>query len=96
MGFATWKRTAEKKPAIIHPFFFAVFPIVALFAYNARTIPIPIGEMALPAGFSFAGTLVLFFSFKFLIRNADKAGGLVSLFLLWVFPSGPLTKPIHP
>ena len=85
-----------KKPAIIHPFFFAVFPIVALFAYNARTIPIPIGEMAFPAGLSFAGTLVLFFFFKFLIRNGDKAGVLVSLFLFWFFSFGHVMGILNP
>ena len=85
-----------KKPTIIHPFFFALFPIAALFAYNARTIPIPPGEMAFPAGFSFAGTLVLFFSFKFLIRNGDKAGVLVSLFLFWFFSFGHVMGMLNP
>jgi hypothetical protein len=50
-----------KNPAIIHSFFFAVFPVVALYAYNARMIPISIREIALPAGLSFANTLVMFF-----------------------------------
>ena len=85
-----------KKPAIMHPFFFAVFPIVALYAYNARTIPISIGEMALPAGISFAGTLVMFFFFKFLIRNGNKAGGLVFLFLFWFYSFGHVLGILDP
>ena len=85
-----------KKPAVIHPFCFAVFPILALFVYNARTISIPIGEMALPSGLSLAGTLVLFFSFRFLIRNGDKAGVLVSLFLFWFFSFGHVMGILNP
>lgn len=85
-----------KKPTIFHPYIFAVFPIAALFAHNARTLSIPIGETAFPAGLSLAGTLVLFFSLKFLIRNGDKAGALVSLFLFWFFSFGHVTGILNP
>ena len=85
-----------KKSTILHPFVLAVFPIVALFAHNARTISIPIGEMALPAGLSLAGTLALFFPLKFLIRNGDKAGVLVSRFLFWFFSFGHIIGILNP
>ena len=85
-----------KKPAIIHPFLFAVFPIVALFTYNARTIPIPIREIALPVILSLASTLVLFFFFRLLTRNGEKAGALISLLLFWFYSFGHVLGMLNP
>lgn len=52
--------------------------------------------MAFPACLSLAGTLVLFFSFKLLIKNGDKAGVLVSLFLFWFFSFGHVLGILNP
>ena len=47
---------ARKKAAVLHPFLFSLFPILALYAHNVRSIPIPLKELAGPlASFNHGG-----------------------------------------
>ncbi len=52
-----------KKAWVIHPFFFSLFPILALYAHNVRSLPIPFVEVAGPLAVSVAGA-GLFFSYS--------------------------------
>ena len=77
-----------KKHIVIHPFLFAAFPVVSLFAHNigqtyAREIIAPI---AVTMGFALASWGLL----SLLLKDKDKAGLVVSLFLLLVFSYGHL------
>ncbi len=79
---------AVKKHIVIHPLLFAAFPVVSLFAHNigqtyAREIIAPI---AVTMGFALAAWGLL----SLLLKDKDKAGLIVSLFLLLSFSYGHL------
>lgn len=77
-----------KRAPVIHPFLFSLFPILALYAYNIRSIPVPLGELAGPLAASLASAVVLFLAFRVALKNPAKAGLLVSLLLLWFLSFG--------
>jgi hypothetical protein len=84
-----------KKPPIIHPFLFALFPILALYTYNAGVIPISFEELALPIALALAVSLVLYLVLRLLLKNAYKAGLLTSLFMIWFFSYGHITSNLR-
>jgi len=77
-----------KKAPVFHPFLFSLFPILALYAYNIKSIPVPLGELAGPLLVSFVCAVVLFLAFRIALKNPAKAGLLVSLLLLWFLSFG--------
>jgi hypothetical protein len=77
-----------KKALVVHPFLFSLFPILALYAYNIKSIPVPLGEPAGPLAASLACAVVLFLAFRVALKNPAKAGLLVSLLLLWFLSFG--------
>jgi len=79
---------------IIHPFLLALFPILALYAYNIRSIPIPAGELAGPLAVSLAAAVVLFSVLKVVLKNARKSGLIVSLILGWFFSFGHIADRV--
>ncbi len=82
--------TKTKDKLIIHPFLFALFPILAIFAHNIYLVDL--AEVILPLSISliFAG---LFYSFlKFFLKDKQKTGLIVSLFLFMFFSFGYLRK----
>jgi hypothetical protein len=83
-----------KRERVIHPFFFSLFPALALYAHNIRTLPIPLSELAGPLAFSLAGSGLLFLLLRAAIKDASKSGLLVSLLLLWFFSFGHVAGPV--
>ncbi len=75
-----------KKPFVIYPFLFAVFPTLALYAHN-------IGELSLssvwaPLAISFGFTLLLFTLSWLLFRSPIKAGVITLVFVIIFFADG--------
>lgn len=75
-----------KKPFVVHPILFAIYPVVFLFSYNVKeTSP---GEVVLPllllAGISILMWLVL----GFIIRDKEKSAIIVSLAFVLFFSYG--------
>jgi len=77
-----------KKAWVIHPFFFSLFPILALYAHNIRSLPIPFRELAGPLAVSAAGAGLLFILLRAILKNTSRAGMSASLLLLWFFSFG--------
>ena len=79
-----------KRAAVLHPFLFSLFPILALYAHNIKSIPVPLKELAVPMALSLAATAVLFLLFSAVFRPPAKAGFVASLVVLWVLSFGHL------
>lgn len=79
-----------KRPRPFHPFLFALFPILALYAYNIRSIPLSSGELAGPVLGSLFGTGLLFLAFSAALRAPAKAGIAASIVVLWFLSFGHL------
>jgi hypothetical protein len=77
-----------KRAFVVHPFLFPLFPILALYAYNIKSIPVPLGELAGPLLVSSVCAVVLFLALRLALKNPAKAGLLVSLLLLWFLSFG--------
>jgi len=78
-----------KKPALLeripfHPFFMAVYPVIFLLSFNIKETLV--GSVLQPVLLSLAGSLIVFFGLKFLLKNTLKAGFITS-FLLFIFYS---------
>ena len=83
-----------KRAPILHPFFFALFPILALYAHNIRSIPVPLKELARPLFVSLACAIALFVLLRAIIKDPAKAGLIVSLFALWFLSFGHLAGQV--
>ncbi len=79
-----------KRPPVLHPFLFALFPILALYAHNIRSIPVPLKEAAGPLALSLAAAAVLFLALAAAFRSPAKAGLAVSIIVLWLLSFGHL------
>lgn len=79
-----------KRPPLLHPFLFALFPILALYAHNVKSIPIPLGELAAPLAVSLAGAAALVAGLAAVTKDAAKAGAGATLILLWFLSYGHL------
>lgn len=75
-----------KKLLVIHPFLFAVFPVLFIFAHNIDEVPPT--DLLLPISVISIGTLVLFFSLRLIIKNYNKIGIITSCFLILFFSYG--------
>jgi len=71
-----------RSPLVIHPFLFAAFPVLFLFAHNIRELGFHVVIIPLTVIFSF--TLLAFYLSKLVLRDAEKAAVLLS-FILGLF-----------
>ena len=70
----------------IHPFLFAIFPVMFLYSENIHLLPIT--EIILPSVIVVGLSTIAYFSMSFILKNKIKAAFLVTLFLnqwKWVF-----------
>lgn len=74
---------------ILHPFFFAIFPVLFLFAQNIEQTPVR--QVFLPAAVVVLFTLVFWLLLSAILRNRRKAALIVSLFLLLFFSYGHMS-----
>jgi hypothetical protein len=79
-----------KRPPVLHPFLFALFPILAFYAHNIKSVPVPLGELGGPLAVSLLGAAVLFAGLSAVTQDRFKAGAGTSLILLWFLSYGHL------
>jgi hypothetical protein len=77
-----------KKSVVVHPFLFAVFPILFLYSHNIEGTSIT--DFIAPAVVSALSALSFWFLLSFAFKNKQKAGLLVSLSILLFFSYGHL------
>jgi len=75
-----------KQFLVIHPYLFAVFPIIFLFAYNIDEVPAT--DLILPMLAAIIGTLILFLLLRLITKNSNKAAIVTSLLLILFFSYG--------
>jgi len=75
-----------KKSFIIHPFLFAIFPILFLFSHNVDQVSY--SELLLPSAIVLGFTLLLILLSRSIFKDNNKAGIIVSLFLILFFSYG--------
>ncbi len=82
-----------KKSLVIHPFLFALFPILFLFAHNIGQVSF--SEILLPTAIVLGFTLLLLLSSRLVLKDTQKAGIAVSFFLILFFSYGHVYGHIY-
>jgi len=82
-----------KKLTVVHPLFFAMFPILALYAYNVAEVS-P-SEIVLPTAIVLGSTVFLLILTGVILRNLKKAGIVVSIFLVMFFSYGHVANAVE-
>ena len=75
-----------KRKIIIHPFLFAIFPVLFLFSHNIDQASF--FDTLLPSAISFGFTIMLVSFLSFILRDVNKAGIISTLFLILFFSYG--------
>lgn len=75
-----------KKPPVIHPFLFAIFPTLSLFSHNVHQILL--FEIVAPILISLSFAVLLLLLSNWLLRDTQRAGIIVSGFLVMFFSFG--------
>lgn len=75
-----------KRPLVIHPLLFAIFPILSLFAHNIAVVFFK--EIIPPSIAAIIFTLLLFFFLDFILKDKQKAGLIATLFVFLFFSYG--------
>ena len=83
-----------KKLLVVHPFLFAIFPILFLFSYNRPELT-SFSEILLPSAIVLGATLLLLLLCFLFLRNSQKAGIIVSVFLILFFSYGHAYEAIE-
>jgi len=78
------------KPLIIHPFLFAAFPVLFLFAHNIKELEFSV--IIIPITFVLFFTLLLLFLFRLILRDDQKAAVLLSFALILFFSYGSFSQ----
>jgi len=81
-----------KKSFVIHPFLFAIFPVLFLFAHNVGQVSF--SEILLPTAIVLGFTLLLLLLSGLILKNSKKAGIVVSIFLVLFFSYGHIYEAI--
>ena len=83
----------SRKSLVIHPFAFAIFPVLFLYSHNVREVLLR--WIVVPAAIVLVSTFLLWVVLSFLCRNKDKGGLLVSIFLVYFFSYGHFVGTIR-
>ena len=83
----------KKRQFVIHPLFFALFPVLSLYSYNIGQIEFT--KILLSMALVPAATLILFLILGLILRNFVKTGIIISAFVLMFFTYGHLSDPIR-
>ena len=75
-----------KKLNNIHPFLFALFPVLFIYSKNIREISLQ--EIVLPVLLILFGAVLLWILVRFIIKNNEKSGFIISLLLVLSFSYG--------
>jgi len=76
-----------KKPFVLHPFLFAIFPILFLFAHNRAEL-LSYSEISVPLIISLVTTVLMFLLATVVLKDSKKAGIIVSVLLILFFSYG--------
>ncbi len=71
---------------IIHPFLFALFPIISLYAFNVGSVPLE--QLFAPLVFVFLSAIILFVLLRLVFKNTMKMAFFYSVFILLFFSYG--------
>ena len=86
-----------KKTLIIHPFLFAIFPVLFLYSYNIEELPF--SEIFLPSAIILVFTIIaVILLWLILKKDSKKAGITTTIFLIFFFSYGrvyELIKGLH-
>lgn len=82
-----------KKLSVIHPFLFALFFVLFLFAHNIYEVYAT--ELLIPIVAVIAGTSILFFSLRLITKSYNKIGIITSWFLILFFSYGHIRELIY-
>lgn len=85
-----------KRALVLHPVFFALAPILFVYAHNRAQVPISAGELVMPAAVALAATAVLWLALGLALRSAERAALIVSLVLLLFFLYGHVANALGP
>ena len=77
-----------KKPLVLHPFLFAIIPILFLYSHNMNELSI--GELPLPLSLAAASSLLLWLLLALILRDRLRAALVASFFWIWFFSCGHL------
>jgi len=73
----------SKKQIVIHPFLFAIFPILSLFGYNISSVSFD--QIVIPLSLSIFITFLIWIALGKVLKNKIKAGFITSLGLIMFF-----------
>lgn len=82
----------KKNPSLIHPFLFALFPVLSLYSHNAGEVFFY--ETVAPVGVVLGCTVLLLLLCKLMLKDDKKAAAMVSLFLLLFFSYMPVYREV--
>ena len=77
-----------KKPVVIHPFLFSAFPVLFFFAHNAGQCLSFCGSALIPTAVALGLTLLLLLPATLILKDAKKAGVIVSVLVILFFAYG--------
>jgi len=83
-------RFFKKKSIVIHPFLFAIYPILFLFSHNIKEVQLKV--ILIPILITVGISFVLWFLLSPLIKNKNKRGVVLSLFFIMFFSYGHLSN----
>lgn len=75
-----------KKPIVIHPFLFAIYPVLFLYAHNVDFVPL--SDIFVPTAITIGVAVLLFSLLSLISKDKQRAGLLVSLFVGLFFSYG--------
>src|SRR5512136_489346 len=85
---------AARKLTVLYPILLALFPVLGLYAYNIQEVPL--SELIVPLVIVLASSLALFALAFVVLRNAHKAGLVVSLFVILFYSYGGIERLLQP
>lgn len=87
------KKTSLKRVIVLHPFLFAIFPVLALYAHNMGELSLSSVWIALSASVGFA--LLLFTLSLVILRNVAKAGLVTAILVIIFFADGHIGRVLE-
>lgn len=85
-----------KRPVALHPVFFALAPILFVYAHNRARVPISASELLLPGVIALAASAVLWLLLGLALRDARRAALVVSLVVVLFFLYGHAANALGP
>ena len=82
-----------KRTIVFHPFLFAAYPVLFLFAHNLNSILT--NDIFLPLIISISLTAVSFLFLSLILKDPQKGGLIISAFVVLFFTYGALYQAIH-